>query len=112
VYRNLAIELGAIPDQMQNQYDYDLCLHWERHREEANALAADGAPEAWDEVERLSAELAALPARVAEVVEATLPPDRDYAYDENQWHAYCDGWQDARGVLASIARAAAEGAEA
>jgi hypothetical protein len=59
-YRNLAISLGATPEQMLNTFDRDLChngLDFERGDYTVDDACGDLA-EVWDEVDCLQAEVA------------------------------------------------------
>lgn len=46
-YRNLAIELGAKPEDMLNRYDHDLCANW---NEEGADVWYNDQPEIWEEL--------------------------------------------------------------
>lgn len=55
-YRNLALELGAKPNQMLNKYDKDLAEKWGTNGYDASEQIVDSA-QMWEENERLEREL-------------------------------------------------------
>lgn len=67
-YRNLAISLGAKPEQMLNTFDRDLCrngLDFERGNYTVDDSCGDLA-EVWDEVDRMADEIERLRSALAD----------------------------------------------
>ena len=55
-YRNLALELGAKPKHMLNKFDKDLAEKWGRGQGYEASDQIENSEEAWDTVERVTAE--------------------------------------------------------